>query len=207
MIDSMKISDKAKIFATLAHSGQIRKSEPDKPMIIHPIAVAQILASYGYDDEIIAAGYLHDVVEDTKYTIADIELNFGKRIASLVESASEPDKSLSWKERKLHTINEIKHKPLENKLIVTADKIHNMESLTVTLVKKGMDVFKSFNKGYIDQLWYQQNVYLSLIYNQDENTPIFLRLRKTLDELNAEIHRQLSKDAKESVSKISSKTK
>lgn len=186
----MKITDKAKEFATMAHAGQIRKSEPDKPMIIHPIAVAEMLAEYGCDDETICAGYLHDVVEDTKYTIEDIEDNFGKIIADLVQTASEPDKSLSWEIRKQHTINEIRTKPLKNKLIVVADKIHNINSLIKTIKIKGLETFNYFKRGPDDQLWYFENVYESLVYNEDPNAPIFLRLRKVLDELKQEIDYQ-----------------
>ena len=91
----MDLKEKAKIFAINAHMGQIRKSEPDKPMIIHPISVGMLLEEYGYDESIVAAGYLHDVVEDTKYTIEDIENEFGPEIANLVMGVSEPDKSLS----------------------------------------------------------------------------------------------------------------
>ncbi len=186
----MKITDKAKEFATMAHSGQIRKSQPDQLMITHPIAVAEILAKYGCDDEVICAGYLHDVVEDTKYTIQDIENNFGKTIAQLVQSASEPDKSLSWEVRKQHTINEIKTKPLQNKLVVAADKIHNISSLINLLKQNGLEVFNCFKRGPAQQVWYFENVYESLIYNEDSNMPIFLDLRKVLDELKQEINYQ-----------------
>lgn len=77
----MNVIEKAFTFATKVHDGQIRKTEPDKPMIIHPISVANILKEYGFDDNVVAAGYLHDVVEDTKYTIEDIRDNFGDDIA------------------------------------------------------------------------------------------------------------------------------
>ena len=76
----MNIKEKSKQFAIQAHMGQIRKSEPDKPKVIHSISVGQILESFGYDDNVIAAGYLHDVVEDTKYTIKDIEKNLEKTL-------------------------------------------------------------------------------------------------------------------------------
>ena len=123
----MDMKEKAKLFAIRAHMGQVRKSEPDKPMIMHPIGVGQLLESFGYDDNVVAAGYLHDVVEDTKYTIEDIEKEFGSDIASLVMGASEPDKSLSWEERKKHTIKETEKLPLRNKLVICADKINNLE--------------------------------------------------------------------------------
>ena len=99
------VIEKALIYATQAHLGQVRKSEPDKPMIIHPMAVAEILIEYGADNNVIAAGLLHDVWEDTKYSLEDIKENFGEDITHLVECASEPDKSKSWEERKQHTID------------------------------------------------------------------------------------------------------
>ena len=61
------IKEKAKLFAINAHKGQIRKSDKEKPMIIHPINVANILSEYGYDDNVVAAAYLHDVIKDNKY--------------------------------------------------------------------------------------------------------------------------------------------
>ena len=121
----MDLKEKAKRFAINAHKGEVRKSEPDKPMIMHPIGVGMLLEEYGYDDEVVSAGYLHDVVEDTNYTIFDIEKEFGKGVADLVKGASEPDKSLSWEERKIHTIEETKNLPLRNKLVICADKINN----------------------------------------------------------------------------------
>lgn len=188
----MNIKEKAKIFATITHEGQKRKSEPDKPMIIHPIAVAEILEYYGYDDNVIAAGYLHDVVEDTKFTIEDIKNNFGEDIANLVYYASEPDKSLSWEERKTHTINEIKNMPLRNKLIVCADKINNIESLTRILNEKGMEVFNSFKRGYDSQIWYFENIYENIIYNENKNLPIFKRLKEVIKNLKLSKQKQLT---------------
>ena len=104
----MNIEKRALRFAIKAHKGQVRKSDPDKPMIIHPINVANILREYGFDSLVIAAGYLHDVVEDTKYDEKYIQKIFGDDITSLVMSASEPDKTLDWEERKKHTIEVIK---------------------------------------------------------------------------------------------------
>lgn len=138
----VNIKEKAKLFAINAHSGQVRKSEPDKPMIIHPISVGQLLEEYGYDDNVIAAGYLHDVVEDTKYTIDDIKEEFGEDIANLVMGASEPDKSLSWEMRKKHTIEETRNLPLRNKLVICADKINKLEDLMLKFQKVVKETFQ-----------------------------------------------------------------
>jgi len=179
----MNIVEKAKDFAIKAHKGQVRKSEIEKPMIIHPINVADILKEYGFDDNVISAGYLHDVVEDTKYTKEDIEELFGSDITSLVMGASEPDKSLSWEERKKHTIENIKELDLRHKAIVCADKISNLEDLRNLFEKNGEYNFDAFNRGYEKQKWYYTSMYESLITNVDENHPMFIRLKEIIDHL------------------------
>lgn len=120
---------KEKIFSIREHMEQVRKSELAKPMIMHSIGVWELLESFGYDDNIVMARYLHDVVEDKKYTIEDIEREFGIDIDTLVMDDSELDKSLSWEVRKKHTIEEIKKLPLRNKLAIVSDKIDNLEDL------------------------------------------------------------------------------
>ena len=145
----MGIEDKALDFAIKAHNGQVRKSEPDKPMIFHPINVGHILKEYGFDENVIAAGYLHDVVEDTEYTIEYIEKQFGDDIASLVYTASEPDKSLPWLDRKKHTIETIKEADIRHKAIVCADKISNLEDLS----KRKYDDLGNYNGQSLEEYY------------------------------------------------------
>lgn len=177
----MNIKDKAKRFAIKAHKRQVRKSDKIKPMIVHPINVAQILDFYGYDDNVIAAGYLHDVVEDTKYTIKDIEKRFGEDIASLVYGASEPDKSLSWEERKQHAIDNTKDLDMRHKAIICADKISNLEDIRIMFEIKGEYDFSAFKRGYDLQKWYYNEIYNSLIYNEDKNNLMFVRFKEIID--------------------------
>ena len=77
---------KAFDFASLAHEGQIRYS--GEPYIKHPLNVAYILADLELDETTVIAGLLHDVVEDTKYKIEDIEKNFGKEVALIVDGVT-----------------------------------------------------------------------------------------------------------------------
>ena len=175
------VIEKALLYATLAHSGQVRKSEPDKPMIIHPIAVSQILIEYDADNNVIAAGLLHDVWEDTKYSLEDIRKNFGDDIAHLVECASEPDKSKSWEERKKHTINTVKNLSFRETLVPLADKINNIESLERLFKQKGKKDFSAFKRGEKEQEWYYRNIYESLIYGEDPQNPLFKRLEKGIN--------------------------
>ena len=177
----MDIIEQAKLFAIKAHEGQKRKSDKEKPMIIHPINVANFLEQYNFDDNVVAAGYLHDVVEDTKYTLEDIKELFGSDIASLVEGASEPNKKLSWEVRKQHTIDTIKNMDIRHKAIVCADKISNLEDLRIISEIKGSYDYSSFKRGFESQKWYFTELYNSLIYNEDENLEMFVRLKKLVD--------------------------
>src|SRR5574344_1374803 len=179
----MTIEEQAKTFAIKAHLDQVRKSEPDKPMIIHPISVANIIAYYGFDSNVVAAGYLHDVVEDTKYNQDDILDNFGDDIASLVETATEPDKTLPWEERKQHTIDVIKNADMRHKAIVCADKINNLEDMRILFNKKGKHDFSAFKRGFDKKKWYYENIYESLIYNEDKTNPMFIRLKEVIDDI------------------------
>ena len=84
----MDIFDRAVAFAVQAHSGMTRKTEPT-PYILHPLEVACIAATMTDDRDVLAAAVLHDTVEDTSVTAADIEEEFGPRVAGLVASETE----------------------------------------------------------------------------------------------------------------------
>ena len=72
-------------FATGAHAGQYRKGPGRVPYVVHPMRVAARVAEYTQAPQVIAAAILHDVVEDTDYTVADIESTFGPYVAGIVE--------------------------------------------------------------------------------------------------------------------------
>ena len=82
----VSLVEKAYYFGKKAHDGQFRKS--GEPYFIHPVAVANILCDMELDIETIIAGLLHDVVEDTEYTYEDIEREFSKEIADLVDGVT-----------------------------------------------------------------------------------------------------------------------
>ncbi len=190
----MNIVDKAYDFALKAHHGQRRKSDKTKPFIVHPIDVSLLLKDYGFDDNVVSAGVLHDVVEDTKYTIEDIEKEFGSDIASLVMGDSEPDKSLSWEERKNHTIKTVKNLDLRHKAIVCCDKISNLSDLQILFEEKGEYDFSSFKRGFEDQKWYYESIYKSLITNEDKELEMFKRYKQLLDEVFYKKHDKFISD-------------
>lgn len=163
MAFSSELINLAMEVAALAHKDQKRKGT-DLPYIIHPLAVGVILAKAGYDDEIIAAGILHDTVEDTGVALRDILNQFGPRVAELVEGASEPDKSLPWIRRKEHMIHFLKTAPLDVRAVVCADKLHNIQSIRRDLIFLGEGQWKRFRRGREEQGWYYRNVAKSLGY-------------------------------------------
>ncbi|MCT2534932.1 HD domain-containing protein [Aquibacillus koreensis] len=148
-------------FATKKHNGQVRKVD-NIPYISHPYRVAMLLSQEGVKEDVVIAGLLHDVVEDTDGTLEEIETLFGSKVSTLVEYASEPDKSLSWEERKKHTIETIRTAPIEAKLVVCADKVDNLTSILENEKEMGAAVWDSFKRDKVSQQWYYTNVYTSL---------------------------------------------
>ncbi|MBA2176607.1 bifunctional (p)ppGpp synthetase/guanosine-3',5'-bis(diphosphate) 3'-pyrophosphohydrolase [Halobacillus locisalis] len=147
--------EKARRIATEAHAGQKRKNS-NEDYIVHPIRVAERLAAAGFGKEVVCAGYLHDVVEDTSVTQEDLEKEFGREVTALVAMHTE-DKSKSWKERKQHTIDVVRSGSLEVKALIVADKLDNLQSIHNQL-QAGEPVWDAFNAGYEHQKWYYTSV-------------------------------------------------
>jgi (p)ppGpp synthase/HD superfamily hydrolase len=148
--------EEAKSFATKAHAGQKRKNS-NVDYIVHPIRVAETLRQAGFQEEVICAGYLHDVVEDTDIELSDIERRFGRKVKRIVAAHTE-DKSQSWDNRKKHTIDTVQIAPLEIKALIVADKLDNLQSLNEDLEREGDTVWRHFNAGYEKQKWYNESI-------------------------------------------------
>jgi len=116
-------------FAVAAHGRQMRKNG-DGPYIMHPIEVAIILLREGgvTSPEILKAAILHDVVEDTTTTLGQIEVVFGKHVASIVAEVTD-DRTLTASERKRAQVEHIPHLSTEAKLVKFGDKISNLRSM------------------------------------------------------------------------------
>ena len=131
--DDISMIEKAYKIAAQAHKDQKRKS--GEPYIIHPLCVAIILADLEMDKETIAAGMLHDVVEDTKFTEEDIRREFGDEVALLVDGVTKLGR-LSYSSDKLEVQAEnlrkmflAMAKDIRVILIKLADRLHNMRTL------------------------------------------------------------------------------
>ncbi len=127
-----ELISKALKYSEKAHNKQLRKS--GEPFIIHPIEVAKILTSIKLDGDSIAAGLLHDTVEDTELTTNDIRLKFGKQIAELVEGLTKISTySLKVNKQKLgenyRKLLLAATMDLRVILIKLADRLHNMRTI------------------------------------------------------------------------------
>ncbi len=176
--------DRALIFAARAHDGQRRKGT-DIPYITHPVALAMMLREMDCPDEVIVAALLHDVVEDTPVSLAEVRREFGDAVAGLVEAVSEPDKSAPWEERKRHTIAALRDAPLPVKLLACADKLHNITTLARDHARLGDAVWSRFNRGRAQQAWYYRQLVDSLLHGVEspETYPIFARFARAVHAL------------------------
>jgi (p)ppGpp synthase/HD superfamily hydrolase len=113
-------------FAADAHRQQRRKD--GAPFIAHPVRVARLLAARGYGDEVIAAALLHDVVEDTPVTLAQLQERFGPAIAALVDYVTE-DIRLPVLERRRAYRERVRRGPRAARDICAADKLCNAADL------------------------------------------------------------------------------
>ncbi len=128
----MTIVEKARIFATAAHSAvaQLRKYTGE-PYIVHPAEVVSIVRTVEHTDEMLAAAWLHDVVEDTGVTIEVIRAEFGDEVAELVgwlTDVSRPEDGPRWfrkKKDREHTAEA----PAKAHTIKLADLISNSKSI------------------------------------------------------------------------------
>lgn len=141
-------------FATTAHRGQYRKAT-NVPYIVHPLNVMRLLLSANADEVMASAGVLHDVVEDTPITAEQLGEKFGSEVVRLVLAASEPDKGLSWEERKTHTIEFLTHEARPDELLLAlADKLDNTESMAADHKELGEALWGRFKTGREQQAWY-----------------------------------------------------
>ncbi len=131
--DDISMIEKAYEVADRAHKDQVRRS--GEPFIIHPLSVATILADLEMDKETIAAGLLHDVVEDTILSIDDIEKEFGTEVAHLVDGVTKLSKlqyqgnKMEFQADNLRKMFLAMAKDIRVIIIKLADRLHNMRTL------------------------------------------------------------------------------
>ncbi|MGP1569326.1 MAG: RelA/SpoT family protein [Eubacteriales bacterium] len=138
----VELIKKAYLTAEKWHEGQLRKS--GEPYLIHPVCVAKILAEIGMDEDTIIAGLLHDVVEDTPYTIEELTKDFGEDVALLVDGVTKLGSIVfeSKEERQAENLRKMflaMSKDIRVIIIKLADRLHNLRTINYMSEKKIID--------------------------------------------------------------------
>jgi GTP diphosphokinase / guanosine-3',5'-bis(diphosphate) 3'-diphosphatase len=138
-------------FAALAHGGQRRAS--GEPYVTHPIAVARTLAELGLDSVAVQAALLHDIPEDTEFSLGDVEERFGPDVAHLVDGVTKLSKfsTLTHEQQQAENIRKMFLAMAEDirvVLIKLADRLHNMRTLAALSPEKQLRIARQTAEIY-----------------------------------------------------------
>lgn len=180
-----KVIARAMEYAARAHRGDTRKGG-DIPYIVHPFEVAMILKDNSFEDEIVAAGLLHDLLEDTEVSKTELKDEFGEEIFKLVISASEKlqgREERSWDKRKNQTIKYLKEEAsFINKALTCADKLSNARSILRDLEDSSSDLFwQRFTAAKPKQQWYYESLVESL--SELEGLKMYREFKDVVEEI------------------------
>jgi len=149
--------EKALIYATRIHGGQLRK-KTRIPYIAHILGVCAIAMEYGANETEAIAALLHDAVEDCggAKRLRDIERKFGKKVAKIVQGCTDTDQTPKppWLERKKAYVAHVRHAPMPTKLVSASDKLHNVRAILMDYRKERERLWSRFNAGKQGALWY-----------------------------------------------------
>lgn len=156
-------------FIFIAFKGLKRKKE-DIDLVFHSVMVGNMLKNIGCSENIVYTGYLHDIIEDTKYSYEDLKERYGKELADNVQKLSENTKILNYKERKEEFINRLKNYNNNLILVELADKLQNLVSDYSLFLSLGKDALPSEAKTYEEIKWFYTE--LKKIFNEklEENS-------------------------------------
>jgi (p)ppGpp synthase/HD superfamily hydrolase len=128
----MPIATAAVEFAVERHAGQLRHVDR-APFVMHPIEVGSLLSSAGYADEVVAAGVLHDVLEDTDTSVRELEERFGTVVSALVSAVTEDASIEDERVRKRALRSQVARGPADAVAVFAADKVSKSRELRMTL--------------------------------------------------------------------------
>lgn len=160
----MDIVSEALIFSAKAHDG-MRRRKSDAPYILHPMEVGAIIGTMTDSQEVIAAGILHDVVEDAGVTLEEVGEKFGERIMTLVASETENKREElppeeTWRIRKEESLEKLKSsEDVEVAMLWLGDKLSNIRSFYRSFVEEGEALWEKFHQKDVGaQAWYYHSI-------------------------------------------------
>lgn len=180
---------KAFHFSVLVHEIEQKQKRKGKDVayVTHALQVGFLLAKAGVRDEVVAAGFLHDTLEDsaekTKVTKVELVEEFGQEVADLVLAVTEKDKSLPWPERKEQALEEIETFSQDALLLKAADVLSNTTELLSDVYRDGDDIFERFNAPKDKIIIHTQKVIKKILECWTEN-PLTHDLSHCYDALN-----------------------
>lgn len=191
----MKYTDrieKAIKVASHAHRNQTRKGT-DIPYVSHLFSVMTILSEYTEDEDLLIAGLLHDMLEDTnleEYSVSNIEAEFGQRVLAIIQDVSEKknagmqskEEKETWKNRKDLYLHHLEKASEDALLVSSADKLHNLLSTIEDFNKDGDALWNRFNASKNDQLWFYKE-FSNVLIRRLPKHPLAERVSSTVKEL------------------------
>ena len=147
----------ATVFAAEAHAGQFRKCTRI-PYLCHPLDVARTLVRLGYDDLVVSAGILHDVLEDTAVTRSKLAGKFGDGITGIVEQVTFRDQDDGWRGKKQRTIARLMTVDEHALAVAAADKFSNLSDIAADFTIVREMVWERFNGGEDGARWYYREL-------------------------------------------------
>jgi (p)ppGpp synthase/HD superfamily hydrolase len=175
-VEDLPITTAALEFASARHRGQHRAAD-GAPFILHPLEVAHLLRGRDYPDAVIAAGVLHDVIEDTDVRSGELLERFGEEVTELVVSVSEPPGGGSYAERKLRLRERVAAASADAAAVFAADKVAKAREFRLQLVRSGDDAVIDADK--LDHYW----ACLALLEDRLGHVPLVRQLRFELEAL------------------------
>jgi (p)ppGpp synthase/HD superfamily hydrolase len=135
-VERSPLTREALAFAGARHAGQTRGVD-DIPFVTHPVEVACLLHEAGYSDQVVAAGVLHDVLEDTDAEPADLEKRFGREVAELVAAVSDDPSIEDAPARKAALRKQVAEAGEHAAVVFAADKVSKARELRVRVSRGG----------------------------------------------------------------------
>lgn len=185
--------------AARAHHEQARKGNR-LPYIVHPVHVSVILLRHGFSTDVAIAGLLHDVVEDQRYELVEIQDQFGVQVAEIVETLTEQKRDergrkRPWEVRKCEALEQIRRASREAVAVKAADTLHNAYSFIEDLRREGSQLWHHFNRGPQPQLEYYGEV-LRVTEERLGDHPLTAELADAVRELAQVVDETSPKDEK-----------
>ncbi len=160
-MSSSNAFESALAYAASLHAGQMRKGS-DTPYISHLLAVTAIALDHGATEDEAIAALLHDAVEDQggQETLEEIRRRYGNRVAEIVAACSDTDvlPKPPWQDRKDVFVERLRTEPYSVRLVVAADKLHNVRDVLRNFRIHGDDLWSHFKGGRDGTLWYYRAV-------------------------------------------------